>query len=146
MKGEKLASLKENMKDTISGMRDYVQFNISEFGGDVNVLYDGALVDDKKKAISYVDSQPMTGGTRSMDAFERGMMVSGDVDTVYFLSDGAPVKGQLQKWGTISQLIRLMNRYRHVAMSTICFKAGKQNALSMEYVADQNYGHSEEIE
>jgi len=43
-------------------------------------------------------------------------------------------------------LIRFHNRYRPVAISTICFKAGKKNAVSMAEMARQNYGHTEEIE
>ena len=80
-----------------------------------------------------------------MDAIERGVMLP-SVDTIYFLSDGAPVRGQRKSWGLIQQLIRFNGRYRHVAMSTICFKAGKGNADSMAQVANENFGHTEEIE
>ena len=52
----------------------------------------------------------------------------------------------MQKWESIHKLIKLTNRYRHVAVSAICFKAGKKNAVMMDAMAEQNYGHSEEIE
>ena len=39
-----------------------------------------------------------------------------------------------------------MNRYRHIAYSTICFKAGAGNAQEMKRLADYNYGHTENIE
>ena len=129
MQGEKIESLKYNLKDTISGLKSNVLWNILDFGGDVNVLYDGTLIDDKKKSHAYVDEMPLTGGTRSMDAIDQGMVVSSDVDTIYFLSDGAPIRGQIDDWDTIHKLIKLQNRYRHVAISAICFKAGKSNAI-----------------
>ena len=145
MKGDKIADLKENMSTTVENLRDYVQFNICDFGGDVNLLYDGALVDDKKKALKYIEESPLTGATRSMDAIEKGMMLP-EVDTIYFLSDGAPVRSEFNDWGLIHKLIRIMNRYRYIAVSTICFKAGKSNAVKMEELANENYGHTEEIE
>ncbi|MCM8528538.1 MAG: HEAT repeat domain-containing protein, partial [Lentisphaeraceae bacterium] len=85
MKDDKIKSLKENMNETVENLRDYVEFNICDFGGDVNLLYDGTLIDDKRKALKYIDSAPLTGGTRSMDAIERGMMIP-SVDTICFLS------------------------------------------------------------
>ena len=124
MKGDKIADLKENMTETVENLRDYVEFNICDFGGDVNLLYDGTLIDNKKKALEYIQYAPLTGGTRSMDAIERGMMIP-EVDTIYFLSDGAPVRSEFNKWGLIHSLIRYMNRYRYIAMSTICFKGRK---------------------
>ena len=145
MKGDKIADLKENMSNTVENLQDYVQFNICDFGGDVNLLYDGSLVDDKKKALKYIENSPLTGATRSMDAIERGMMLP-EVDTIYFLSDGAPVRSEFNDWGLIHKLIRIMNRYRYIAVSTICFKAGKSNAVKMEELANENYGHTEEIE
>ncbi|MCH2207675.1 MAG: HEAT repeat domain-containing protein [Lentisphaerales bacterium] len=120
MKDDKIESLKTNLKDTVNGLRPNVLWNVVDFGGDVNVLYDGKLIDDKKKTMAYVDEMPLTGGTRSMDAIERGMKIP-EVDTIYFLSDGAPVRGQMQKWESIHKLIKLTNRYRHVAVSAICF-------------------------
>lgn len=145
MKNGKIESLKENMKDTIDNLKDYVQFNICDFGGDVNLLYDGTLIDDKKKANQYIYDAPLTVGTRSMDAIERGMMLP-SVDTIYFLSDGAPVRSEFNKWGLIHSLIRLMNRYRYIAISSICFKAGKGNASNMAQMSNESFGHTEEIE
>ena len=145
MKGDKIVDLKSNMKDTIENMKDYVEFNICDFGGDVALLYEGALTDNKKKALKYVDDSPLTVGTRSMDALDMGIMLP-SVDTIYFLSDGAPIRGQRKSWSLIHQLIRFMNRYRYVAVSTICFKAGKGNASSMAEMANESYGHTEEIE
>lgn len=145
MKDDKIKSLKENMNETVENLRDYVEFNICDFGGDVNLLYDGTLIDDKRKALKYIDSAPLTGGTRSMDAIERGMMIP-SVDTIYFLSDGAPFRSEFNKWPLIHRLIRLMNRYRYIAISSICFKAGKANAESMAQMSNESYGHTEEIE
>lgn len=145
MKADKIENLKENMNETVEGLKDYVQFNICDFGGDVNLLYDGTLIDNKKKALQYIYDAPLTGGTRSMDAIEKGIMIP-EVDTIYFLSDGAPVRSQFNKWGLIHNLIRLMNRYRYIAVSTICFKAGRSNAESMAQMANESFGHTEEIE
>lgn len=145
MQGDQIKSLREKMKDAISGLRDSVYFNIIDFGGDVNVMCPGTLTRNKNKADTYIYDARLTGGTRSMDAIDQGMFLPG-VDTLYFLSDGAPIRGQMDNWRGIHALIRFQNRYRPVAISTICFKGGKKNAVSMAEMARQNYGHTEEIE
>ena len=144
MRGEKIESLKENMETTLSGLDKHVMYNISEFGGDVNLMYDKALTNNLKKALKYVNDSRLTVYTRTMDSMERSMLIP-EVDTVYFLSDGGPCRGQIEDWLTIQKMLRLMNRYRHIAFSTINFKAGSGNATRMADVASQNYGHFEEI-
>ena len=59
---------------------------------------------------------------------------------------GAPYRSVFNNWGLIHSLIRLMNRYRSIAISSICFKAGRANAECMARMSKENFGHTEEIE
>lgn len=145
MKGNRIESLQENMLQTLNGLSDYVQFNICDFGGVVNFLYEDALTDNKKRAEKYIMKAQLTWGTRTMDAIATTMLLP-ELDTIYFLSDGAPCLGRIEKWGMIHSLIRLMNRYRHIAISTICFDPSENDQAASETMADENYGHHESID
>lgn len=145
MEGNRIESLQENMLQTLDGLSDYVEFNICDFGGVVNYLYEGALTDNKRRAEKYIMSGKLTWGTRTMDAIATSMMLP-DLDTIYFLSDGSPCLGRIEQWSKIHSLIRLMNRYRHIAISSICFDPKENNKLATEEMADENYGHHESID
>ena len=145
MEGNRIKSLQENILQTLNGLSDYVQFNICDFGGVVNFLYDDSLTDNKKRAEKYIMKAPLTWGTRTMDAIATTMLLP-ELDTIYFLSDGAPCLGRMEKWGKIHSLIRLMNRYRHIAISTICFDPEENDQAASEAMADENYGNHESID
>lgn len=145
MKGKRIESLKENCKETISTLAKHVMYNIVDFGGDLNVLYPRTLIKNRNKGLDYIYDLELSLGTRTMDSIVRGMEIP-TVDTIYFLSDGAPVRGRMQKWESIFRLISLMNRYRHIAVSTICFDPSAKNKDSMKQISIENYGHSESLD
>ena len=97
MKGDKIANLREQTEWSIEGLTKVVQFNLVDFGGLIKIFYEGGLCNDKKGMIEYVKNMPMSFATRSLDAMEAGMEID-IVDTIYFLSDGAPVQTQIRKW------------------------------------------------
>ena len=145
MKGDKITNLREQTNFTIDGLSKVVQFNLVDFGGLIKIYYPGGLCNDKKGMKEYVEKMPMSYATRSLDAMEAGMEID-PVDTIYFLSDGAPVQTQIRKWGGIHASVNFTNRYRPIAMFTVSFSAGKSNAVQMKKLADLNEGKSSEIE
>ena len=125
MKGNKIASLKETLHNTLRlmPMDAGIKLNIVSFGGVVNVLEPGKLIglDRLEEIIKKVQGTGLTLGTRSFDAIEEGILLP-EVDTVIFLSDGMPVGGQFQVWERIDSALGLLNRYRPIAIHTIEFK------------------------
>ena len=145
MKGKRIESLKGNCKETITTLAKHVMYNIVDFGGNIDVLYPRTLIKNRRKGLDYIYDLDLSLGTRTIDSIIRGMEIP-TVDTIYFLSDGAPYRGRMQKWGNIFRLILLMNRYRHIAVSTICFDPSAKNKKSMKQISIENYGHSESLD
>ncbi len=145
MRGQKIENLREQATMSIEGLNKVVYFNMVDFGGKVEIYYGGELCQDKKGLIKYVSEMDLSWATRSIDSMEAGMEI-GPVDTIYFLSDGAPYETQIKDWGDIHASIDFINRYRPIAMFTVSFSAGKANAVQMERLARWNSGRSHEIE
>ena len=145
MKGGKIENLRENAITTIESLNDAVYFNQVDFGGQIKIHYGGDLMQDKRSLIEYIKVMPMSWGTRSLDSIEVGMEIN-PVDTIYFLSDGAPIQSQITSWDGIHPSIDLTNRYRPIAVFCVSFSAGKSNARQMEKLSRSNAGKSVDIE
>lgn len=142
MKGEKIASLKENLHSTLEALKRKVYFNIVDFGGHVQVMFPRKLVSAaaaSSAAIQHVGYMELTLGTRTYDGMEAGLWLPG-VDTIIYLSDGAPVASKINSWQRIMRAIHLVNRYRPVAVFCVEFNAGGSNASAMKEIAARNFG------
>ena len=145
MKGDRIASLKENMTGSIEGLAEFVNYNIVDFGGDIEVMYPGALTSDSRKGKQHVYDMDMSVATRSFCALRQAMRLE-DLDTVFFLSDGAPAIDSVKGWYGIIRGILLMTRYCPVAMYCIDFDPSAGNQASMIMLADENFGLHESVE
>jgi hypothetical protein len=127
MRGDKIVSLKETMSQTLSHMPDSMKFNIVDFGGIIRVMNSGGLMSGllSETAASQIGHMDLSLGTRTFDAMEVAADLP-DLDTVMYLSDGAPVAGQFQAWGSITRSFDLYLRYRPVSIHCIYYsKEGK---------------------
>jgi len=145
MKNQRIESLRSEMTTTIKDMARHVQYNIVDFGGDIVTMHEDGLTHDRAKGLERVKTMPLTGGTRSFDAMERAALLY-EVDTLMFLSDGAPVRGQFDGWDNIRSALFLQTRFYPLAVFSIDFNAGKGNLENMKGMADEHYGQSESIE
>jgi hypothetical protein len=144
-RSDRIGSLRTNLSSTIKLMKSHVYFNLVDFGGDVVTLAPGKLIRDKSSTIKRVQAMPLTLGTRSFDAIEKAYMMK-DLDTVYFLSDGAPVLGQLDPWPKIITTFTFLNRYRPIAISMVDFDPSEGNQLFMILTSHKNFGHHDSID
>ena len=152
MRGDRIASLRENLVDSLDSLdrskerfgngRNPVLFNIVDFGGDVVSMYSGALTDDIRDGKKRAETMPMTLGTRSFDAMDRALRMP-ELDTIYFLSDGAPVWGQLEVWPAIIAAMDVLMLHRPVAMFSVAFAPRGSHKVSMTQLADENFGKYE---
>ncbi|MFT5127048.1 MAG: hypothetical protein ACI8W8_000648 [Rhodothermales bacterium] len=145
MRGGRIENLTENMSASVEQLKSHVKFNIVDFGGDLNVMYDGALTSDKRKAIETIEDFVLSLGTRSYDGMEAALHLQG-VDTLFFLSDGAPIRGQIDHWEQIRSAMILMGRYRPVAVSAIDFDPSAGNQAHMFGMATENVGSHDSVE
>jgi len=155
MRGEKIQSLKLTMADTLTRMPDHMKFNIVDFGGVVRVMRPGALIDARHSgdARQLVDYMELSYGTRTFDAMEKATRLP-EMDTIIYLSDGAPYAGTFEAWDRMVRVFDLYNRYRPVAIHCILYtgqaakapKAAKRKgkargrAGGMQALADHNAG------
>jgi hypothetical protein len=145
MRGGRIESLTENMSSSIQQLKSHVKFNIVDFGGDLNIMYDGALTSNKRDGIETVEDFFLSLGTRSYDAMEAALHLQG-VDTIFFLSDGAPVRGQLDNWNQIRSALILMGRYRPITVCAIDFDPSAGNQAHMFGMSNEATGHHESVE
>jgi len=145
MKGDRIESLRESMLASLEGLKEHVMFNIVNFGGEVVILYPGAMTDDRRDGKRHIEEMDLSWGTRTMDAMEQACLIPG-MDTIYFLSDGAPVRGQTQVWHEISKVLRVINRYRPVAVFMVGFEPSAGNRAAMDGISNEHYGREEPTE
>jgi len=147
MKGDKIKDLKLNMAATLNSLPAHVKFNVVDFGGVVQVMRPGRLIDarHREEARGLVDYMELTLGTRTFDAMEIATLLP-EMDTLVYLSDAAPVAGQFEAWPRIVRAFDLYNRWRPVAIYCILYAPkgakgkGAGRAGGMKDLADHNAG------
>jgi len=155
MAGSRFASLRENLSASLQSFDFYRQksrggapediwYNLIDFGGDLITMEPGRLVNDTSDGMDRAEAMSLTFGTRSFDAIWQASRLP-DVDTLYFLSDGAPVLGQVDEWPNIHSMLMIMYWHRPIAIWAVAFEAGKKNALDMRKLAYANFGLFEEL-
>lgn len=144
MRGEKFESLKRNLKMTLESLANHVRFNVADFGGHVRVMIPGRMMNAQagaEAAIHQLSYFELTLGTRSYDGIEAAIATPG-MDTIMFLSDGAPVASKLNAWGRIIGGLHLLNRYRPVAVYAVEFNASAANLAALREMAARYWGES----
>ncbi|MEO0476352.1 MAG: HEAT repeat domain-containing protein [Planctomycetota bacterium] len=123
MKGAQIESLKQTLNDVVSSFPERVKFNIVDFGGHVRTLAAGGMIPAKNRRQAmeeFTYDMELTLGTRTYDAIERAMGVPG-MDTVHFLSDGAPYGSHVKSWQRIEYITRLYCSTAPVAVHVLHF-------------------------
>lgn len=152
MQGAQIESLKQTLDDVVISFPVQVKFNIVDFGGHVRALAPGGMIPARNSETAmhqFKYEMELTLGTRSYDAIERAMQIPG-MDTVHFLSDGAPVGGDQNHWQRIDYAFRLYCMDAPVAIHVIYFpeggKAGKpanaKLAGKVQLMADLAMNHA----
>ncbi len=141
MKGDKMENLRTNLGSSIDSLRPWVFFNITDFGGMVSTLHHDGPTKDKWRGKTYTREMTHSGGTRLYDAIEAAGSVKG-IDTVLLLTDGAPVKGQINPWRDLYRAMTIMNRYRPLTISTVAFQPTERAVDLLKQMAAENIGQS----
>ncbi|MDF3130884.1 VWA domain-containing protein [Kiritimatiellaeota bacterium B1221] len=149
MKGSRINSLRENFTQSLESLKPVsgqvgwrkpeVRFNIIDFGGDVVAMESEGLTDDINEGLNRVEEMPLTYGTRTYDALDRGLELEG-VDSIYFLSDGAPYWGQVESWSSVLEALDLLTLHDPVAIWCVAFDPKGDNGKAMKTLALENSG------
>ena len=141
MHGQRIASLKHNLTNTLQGLNVKVQFNVIDFGGHLALMKPNSLITEPELplVLPRVENMSLSTGTRTYDALELATKLPG-VDTLVLLSDGAPVTGKFEAWPRIIAALAVLNRYRPLAIWGIEYDAKERNASGMRECTDRNGG------
>ena len=69
-----------------------------------------------------------------------------EVDSIYFLSDGAPLFGHLQEWGNVQRSLKWMTRHYPIAIYMGAFTPSEKNARAMIAIAEAHQGLFEVVQ
>ncbi len=138
----KIELAKRELRGVLGAMAKGVKFNIIQFSG-IPTAWQGELIgmdeDVLEAARKYVDSLGPGGTTNVYDSLLLAME-DPTVDTVYFLSDGAPTAGTYQDTKSILEKIAAANEIRKVKIHTIGFKLEPAAKDLMKKLAEENHG------
>jgi len=117
---------------TIAGLPEETMFNVIVYNHEVKRWKDEmqrASKRAKNEALEYLLAIRPTGGTNIFDSLESAFDLAGRgasdkyyrplVDTIYFLSDGAPSAGRFTETSDILREIDRMNRFRKLTIHAI---------------------------
>src|SRR5262249_54688289 len=91
------------------------------------------------EASGFVQASKPDGLTNAYAALEEAFKDQ-KLDTIYFLSDGAPTLGAHIETEDLLAAVAKMNQLRKVKINTIGFHLNADEKKLMEALADQNYG------
>ncbi len=142
--------------NAIEKLGEDVEFNVYLFNRLPNPLFPElrrATAATKKAAIQTVQDTKLAPNTNIFDTLEAcfpkvgagGVSFKGSApDTIYLLSDGAPVGGQVTSMNGIRARIQEMNRSARITIHTVAIEPGKNQAAFMKKLAEENGGTSVE--
>ncbi len=143
----KLVDAKQALIDTLKRLPADVSFNIITFNTNVGTWKDAPMAAteaNKNAAIEFVQRLVAKGRTNSYEALLTGFRTDRNVETIFFVSDGAPSVGVLLEPAAILEAIRKFNRVQRAAIHTIGVFGGAPEPgifeQFMQRLADENEG------
>ena len=150
---ERLFRVKEELIRTIKVLPKDTTFTIQSFSNEVRFLGDSvaliqATPQNKNRAVAWVQGLKPFGETWTDTAFERVFKEVPSVDTIFFLSDGAPYRqGARIPQDDVLTLIDAVNRFAKCRINTIGFRQSGANLRRfLRRLSDANDGKFTQLE
>ena len=142
---ERLYRVQQELIKTIKALTPDTRFTVMAFNHKIKMLTDmptNASAAHKKAAVQFARSFKAEGETWTDKAFVRAFEMGKAIDTIYFLSDGAPRrKNKLLPIEPILDVVKKTNRFGKVKIYTIGFvQVGRTMEKFLRRLAGQNYG------
>ena len=123
-------------------MRNGTQFNLVPFDSQYHLWRPGLVeMDDeiREDALRFVEALTAGGMTNIYDTLITALR-DPEVNTLYFLSDGAPTMGEVVDPDAILAKVRELNEVRKVKIHTIGFHLDPVAKVLMRRLAQENHG------
>jgi hypothetical protein len=150
---DKLDLCKEQISNALTGLDPRTHFNIVSFGTAIRSFNQNpvpATPTNKEDAVNFLHTLPGAGETNYYNALKAALDIGADPDTdpnfkatpdtITFLTDGAPTKGDILDADVILEWYTGLNRYARVTTHTISFGLTGVDATLLRGMAERNWG------
>ncbi|HQU46663.1 MAG TPA: VWA domain-containing protein, partial [Pirellulales bacterium] len=155
MRGLRIQAAKRELASAINALPEGVYFDVLAFDRTVKPWQPElaiASAENKKKATYWVGAIADThlgGGTASYDALEAALDC--DTESIYFLTDGAPVGGKVVDPPVIVEAVSRLNFTRRITINALGIGVGPQFVTNPFYLflstlAERNYGEYKSVD
>jgi hypothetical protein len=145
MEGLRLQAAKVELISAIGALPEAVAFNVLVFNSDVTAWHKAlvpATPQAKQQAALFVNAQQTRFQTASYDALEAAFRF--DAEAIFFVTDGAPAGGKIQRPVDIVAAVTKGNRGRRITINSIGIGVGPagNNPFDefLRTLAELNYG------
>lgn len=138
----KIDSARAALAEVLNALPDGTEFNVIAFSTEPRSWRPELQKKSKQTvadAIRFAQATSVAGWTNVYDSLARGLEMQ-NVDTIVLLSDGAPSIGQYQYFSRIRHHIRLLNRTRKVAVSSIALETSDDAKKFLKELAKDTGG------
>lgn len=142
VEAKKIEVAKKELIRVLGSVRQGTQFNLVPFSSLCTPWKPELVAMDEEvleQAIAYIRKLKSGGETNVYDTLLHAL-ADPKVNTIYFLSDGAPTAGKIQDHAEIIKRITELNSLRKVKIHAIGFKLDPKAKKLMRNLAEQNYG------
>jgi len=149
----KITICKEEIAQALKTLDPRSHFNVISFNTTIRTMSKNpisASPGNIKKAFGFLRSLPATGETNYHGALEAALDIGKTVDaspnfrstpdTLTFLTDGMPTRGEMTNADTILEWYTALNRYARVRTHVICFGTKGVDLVLLRGMAEQNDG------
>jgi len=150
---DKLTICKEEIAQALAGLDPRAHFNLVAFGTMIRAFKPNpvqATPANIQSAIDFMKAVPAAGETNYYDALKAALDIGAEPDTnpnlkatpdtITFLTDGVPTKGDIIDADTLLEWYSGLNRYSRVKTHTITFGTIDVDLLVLKNLAERNGG------
>jgi hypothetical protein len=148
----KIDVAKYELKNALLSLPEDAEFNIVFYASEVSVWRKGmvkAAGKDKRAAVKFIDKMEAEGATNIFDALKRAFNIVGlgardknyktGADTIFFLSDGQPTRGDVLDTNQIASEVKRWNALRRVKIHSVGVGKGHDSGF-MSRLANESGG------
>ena len=149
----KLDICKEEIAYTLTSLDPRSHFNVIAFNTTIRAFSKNPVAASKgnvDKAIGFLRSLPPTGETNYYDSLRAALDLGDTIDqfdnfrstpdTLTFLTDGMPTRGEMTDADTLLEWYTALNRYSRVRTHVICFGTKGVDLVLLRGMAERNDG------
>ena len=150
---DKLTICKEEIAQSLKSLDPRSHFNVIAFNTDVRTMSKNPIAANAgnvSKAFGFLRSLPATGETNYYGALRAALDLGTTLDespnfkstpdTLTFLTDGMPTRGEMTDADTLVEWYTALNRYTRVRTHVICFGTKGVDLVLLRGMAERNDG------